>query len=395
MRRAVATVLGVAWGTFAVVGLGAFGTGLEENMATRAAGMGQGIVIFWPGRTTQPWQGIPEGRALRVRAEQVRDLAEQVPGLARVSPEYSRFARLKRGEAIYRPQLTGVDPDYGALRKLDPQPGGRFLNARDLAEARDVVFLGDHVAGQLFGADDPVGRTLILADRPFTVVGVLQPKFQDSDYGALDEARAFIPTSTYERLFGARFVHDFVLQATQPEALPDVIDGVFASLGRTLGFDPADRLAFGIWDTTEGDRVRAQAFDAMALLTLLAGALTVLVGAIGVGNLMFLLVRRRQAEIGLRLALGARPRWVMRAVLGEALLLIAAGGALGFLAAAGVAALVGASPLAADLGQPRISGALALGTCTLLAVVGLLAGWFPARRAARLDPATALAEANG
>lgn len=393
LRRVVTTLLGVAWGTFAVVGLGAFGTGIEENMAQRAAGMGEGIVIAWPGRTTLAWEGVPEGRAIRLTAPDVRRLRESVPGIAEISPENSVFARLRRGGQAFLPELTGVDPGYGVLRNLPPQSGGRFLNQADLEQARRVVFLGDRVARQLFGDSDPVGRELVLAESPFMVVGVLQPKEQDSDYGAHDTARAFIPWSTYQQVFGPRFVDNFVVRAKDPALLPSVIDGIYASLARSHHFDPRDREALSLWDTTEADEIRGQIFGAMDLLTLLAGSFTVLVGAIGVGNLMFLVVRRRTGEFGLRMALGARPAWILRGVLMEGMLLVAAGGLLGFLAAAGLAGLVGASPLAASLGQPRISTQLALGVGLLLLLVGLAAGWFPARKAARLDPATALAEA--
>ena len=393
-QRALSTVLGVAWGTFAVVGLGAFSTGLEENMAERSAGMGEGIAVTWPSRTTRPWRGIPEGRFLRLTADEVRDLRDQVPEIAEISPEYTRYERMQRGPYAFRPQVTGVDPDYGPMRTMIPAPGGRFINPVDVAQARRVVFLGDRVARQLFGRQQAVGRSLLLGDAPFTVVGVLATKEQDSDYGARDEARVFIPASTFEQLYGVRFVTNFVMRASHPDRLPRAIDGVYEALGRRLGFDPADRLALLLWDTTEDDRIRAQAFVAMDILMLLAGSFTVLVGAIGVGNLMFLVVRRRTGELGLKMALGARPRWVLRQILCESLVLIAAGGFLGFFAAAGVAGIAGASPLAENLGQPRIAPALGVGVWLLLAVVGLVAGWFPARRAAGLDPAAALTEAR-
>lgn len=392
MRRFVTTVLGVAWGTFAVVGLGAFGAGLEESMATRAAGMGEAIVIAWPGRTTKAWQGVPEGRAIRLRSEEVRQLATRVPGVAAISPEASHYSRMAVGTTMLLPEVTGVDPAYGALRNVEPQPGGRFLSPRDLAEARPVIFLGDRLARNLFGAEEPVGQELIMGETPFRVVGVMQPKEQDSDYGSHDTARAFVPMSTYERVFGARYVENFVVGAHRPELLPEVVRGLYTSLSRSHGFDPMDRDALSLWDTTEADEIRGQIFDAMDLLMLLAGTFTVLVGAIGVGNLMFLVVKRRTPEIGLRMALGARPASILRGILAEALGWVALGGALGFLAAAGLAGLVGASPLSEDLGQPQISTQLALGVVVLLMVVGLGAGWFPARRAARLDPALALAE---
>ena len=394
LRRAVLTVLGVAWGTFSVVGLGAFATGLETRMATRAAGMGEGIVILWPGLTTVLHQGLPAGRRLQVEPADVRELRDSVAGIAEVSPEFTRYVTIRRGDSVFRPQVTGVDASYGALRNLAAESGsgGRFLNPIDVAEARRVVFLGDRVARQLFGSADPIGATLSLVGSPFLVVGVLKSKVQDSDYGAHDDARVFVPTSSFQALFGQRFVDDFVVRARTPERLPAVLDGLFSVLGRRLGFASTDRMAFNIWDTTEGDRVRSQAFLGMRLLTLLAGSLTVLVGAIGVANLMFLVVRRRTNEFGLRMALGARPGSILRMVLVEAVVLVGLGGLLGFLAAGGLAGLVGLTPWTDELGYPRISGELAAAVVGLLVVVGVAAGWVPARRAAGLSPGVALAE---
>jgi putative ABC transport system permease protein len=145
-----------------------------------------------------------------------------------------------------------------------------------------------------------------------------------------------------------------------------------------------------MWDTTEGDRIRSAAFGAMNLLTGMAGVLTLVVGAIGVGNLMFIVVRRRTREIGIQMAMGARPRWILIEFLVQALVLVGAGGLVGFLGAWIMAAVIGASPLVEALGTPRISAWIGLGTVALLGLVGLLAGFFPARRASRLDPVRAL-----
>jgi len=395
--RALSSVLGVAWGTFAVVGLQAFGIGLEESMALRAQGMGEAIVVAWPSRTTLPWRGVPEGRGLHVSADDVRALPGDVPEIAAVSPEYGRSLRMRRGTRVFRPQVTGVDPVYGELRNLVPEPGGRFFGPRDLAERRRVVFLGDKVARQLFPDEEAVrvaGAELVLGGTPFTVIGVMRPKDQDSNYGSIDDERVFVPASTFEQVFGARYVSNLVYRAKSRELLPRAIDGVYASLGRRLGFDPDDRAAIDTWDTTEGDQIRGRAFQSMNVMTFLAGLFTLLVGTLGVGNLMYLLVKRRTGEIGIRLALGTPPRSILVGFLAETLVLVAAGGALGFLAAIGLAELVAATPAVEKLGHARVSPTLGAGVVALLFGVALAAGWFPARRAARLDPVLALRSAG-
>ncbi len=388
--RTISTLMGIGWGTFAVVGLLAFGTGLQKQMRERAEGMGSGIVIAWPSRTTQAFRGFPQGRQLLMVDEDVLALGEQVPEIERLSPEYSRMAQVQRGHSIFRTWINGVYPDYESLRQMTPLPGGRFLNRQDQDEARRVLFLGDRIATQLFPDQDPVGRQVILAEVPFTVVGVMQPKPQDSDYGGLDESRVCIPASTFRRVFGDRFVDNFVFSARHTERTASVINQVYQVLGRRLDFNPKDRDALGLWDTTEDSRVRAMIFLAMKTLMGLAGSLTLLVGGVGVANLMFVLVKQRTSEIGLQLAVGARPRWILYDVMVQTVVLVGTGGVLGFAAAWVVATLVGMSPLSDSLGYPHISLAIGGGTVLLLTLVGLVAGYFPARRAARLDPVQAL-----
>lgn len=231
---------------------------------------------------------------------------------------------------------------------------------------------------------------MVVAGSPFTVIGVLEPKLQDSDYNGKDESRTFIPASTYRRLFGDRFVDNFIYRARDRGQTVEVIDEVYAALGQRLGFDPADRDALNTWDTTEGDRIRSSIFDAMAMMSAFAGTLTLLVGGLGVGNLMYVLVKRRTREIGIHLALGALPRWILFEVLLQTMLLITAGGMLGFLGAWGLTSLIALTPLTSALGYPHISPMVAVGTISLLSLVGLAAGIYPARRAAGLDPVGAL-----
>jgi putative ABC transport system permease protein len=354
--RTLTTLAGVGWGTFSVVAIMAFGEGLEEILQERAAGLGRGIVIAWPGTTTRSHGGFPEGRALRFSRADVLALMDDVPELEAVCTEYSQRARVSRGELVFRTRISGVDPVYAALRTQDVEAGGRFLNEADLA-----------------------------------VVGVMARKLQDSDYDGTDDARICIPATTHERVFGRRYVDDFIFRAHDRDLTAGAIRKVDAALGRRLGYHPEDDGALLIWDTTEDEQIRHYIFTAMDVIMGGAGLFTLLVGAVGVGNLMFLLVRRRTREIGIQMAVGARPRWIQQEVLLQTAILVAVGGAAGFLGALAVCAVVGATPLADTIGHPYVSPTVALGTIALLAVIGLLAGWFPARRAAHMDPVQALA----
>jgi putative ABC transport system permease protein len=388
--RTISTLMGVGWGTFAVVAMLAFGTGLEGMMRERGQGMGRGVVVTWINQTTIPFEGFPEGRQLLATDEDILALLTEVPGMGRVSPEYIRAERITLGDLQFRTTLNGVFPAYRDMRSMGVMPGGRFINDEDQRLGRRVMFLGNRIKQQLLGDVNAIGKQVVMAGAPFTVIGVLRPKVQDSDYNGDDDARICIPASTYRRLFGDRWVDNFVFQAAQVENTSQVIDGVYQALGRRLRFDPADRYALNVWDTTENDRIRSIIFLAMRLMVGFAGTLTLLVGGLGVGNLMYVLVKRRTREIGIQMAIGALPRWILLEVMLQTLVLVTAGGLLGFLGAWGVTALVAISPFTEAVGYPHISVWAAAATILLLVFIGLVAGYFPARRAANLDPVQAL-----
>lgn len=388
--RTLSTLMGVGWGTFAVVSMLAFSVGLENQMTERAAGMGNGVVVTWVNKTTLPWQGFPEGRQLLATDEDILAVGAQASGVAQISSEYSRSEQVQIGQAIFRTNLSGVFPAFGEIRSMGVAPGGRFINVEDQRLGRRVMFLGDRIKQQIFGDENAIGKQIVLAGSPFQVIGVLAPKLQDSDYGGLDDVRICIPASTYRRLFGDRFVDNFVYTAKNRRETETTVDQVYGVLGARLGFDPKDRGALNTWDTTEGDKVRESIFTAMRLMTAFAGTLTLLVGGLGVGNLMFVLVRQRTREIGIQMAMGALPRWILMEILTQTFLLVAAGGLLGFLGAWGVTALIALTPITEAVGYPQISFMVGAGTVALLCLVGLAAGLFPARRAASLDPVQAL-----
>ena len=389
--RTSLTVLGIAWGTVAVVVLLAFGVGLERQTKKRFHGLGDRIVILWGGRTTKPFAGFGDGRSIRLQAEDVPLLAREVAEIENISPEYiTQNARLRRGVKAAVPAVTGILPVYGQMRNIIAEAGGRFINDRDVAERRRVAVLGDELAKLLFEHDAPVGQQVFLGDAPFTVVGVMRPKLQNSSYQERDKDRIFIPGTTHYALFGNRFLSNIVYRARSPEVTKAAERRVYETLGRKDRFDPQDKNALAFWDTSEWETRFGQMFVAFNIFFAIVGSFTLLVGGIGVANIMYIVVRERTREIGVRRAVGARRADILRQFFAEALMIVSLGAMLGLLLSVGLVTALGGLPIKEFVGVPTISPQVLTATLVLLAAVAFAAGLMPARRAAALDPVEAL-----
>ncbi len=390
MRTAL-TVLGIAWGTTAVVTLLAFGVGLERQMMVNAQGMGDGIVLVSGNRTTLSHAGFPEGRRIRLVEEDADLLAREIPEIQSITPEYGSWGRhLSVGDRRTEVYLTGVEPEYGELRNVFAQDGGRFLNERDIAHNRRVIVLGDEVKELLFGDEEAVGREVMVGRSPFTVVGVMVPKGQNSSYNARDQDRAFIPITTYRTMVGNRYVNWLLFQPTDPELSGVAADRIREVLGRKYAFDSADPNALSVWDTNEMMTLFKYLFIGFNAFLGIVGSFTLVVGGVGVANIMFVVVHERTREFGIRRAIGARRGDILQQVLLEALLIVAAGALLGFALSLLLTRAAALLPIDEFVGVPTISPLVVGVTVGLLAVIALLAGLLPARRAARLDPADAI-----
>ncbi len=388
--RTVLTMAGLAWGTLAITLLLAFGEGLQAQLLEQQAGLGTNIVIGWSGTTSKPYGGIGRGRRIRLLRDDTRLLAHRVPGLEAVSGEMRKGLLLRYGRRTRRVGVAGVEPVFGRLRNLHPRPGGRFLDGEDQRRRRRVAFLGFRLADQLFGPIDPVGKTIFLQGTPFLVVGVLREKTQTSAYSGRDADTVFVPLATLAVLTGERFLDDIVFRARDPSRTKEVTGQVRRALARRHRFAPDDEEAVSFWDTTEGVRfVRTFMIGFRAFLGIL-GALTLVAAGIGVSNIMSVVVEERTREIGIRMALGATPRRILGRFLAETLLLAVLGGGAGFAAAAGIVAAFPALGLAEYVGDPVISPGVAGTTVAVLGLIALVAGWFPAREAALLDPVRAI-----
>jgi putative ABC transport system permease protein len=286
--------------------------------------------------------------------------------------------------------MSAANSAFAAMRNLIPESGGRYVNDLDLDRRRRVVFIGDKLKQDLFGESEAVGRTVMIDNVPFLVVGVLQKKAQDSSYSGRDQDMAFMPDTTYRGLFGTRYVDNFIFQASEPSLVPEVKRAVYEVLGRRLKFDPADKEAVGMWDTTEGEKFLSVFFLTFRAFLGVIGSFTLMVGGLGVSNIMYVVVEERTREIGIKLAVGAKPRFIQTQFLLETLTLTGIGGLLGFLFTLGVLSVFPLLKLDDYVGTPEASPMVVLTTAALLGLIGFVAGYFPARRASLLDPVVAL-----
>jgi putative ABC transport system permease protein len=388
--RTSLTIFGIVWGTVAVTLLGAFGQGLHKQMITNTAGLGDRIAIAWPGLTSVPWEGLGRGRKIRLHEENIETVRREVPGVVAVSSEYSSTLKLHYGLKTVAVDVSGVWPEFGAMRNLIPQEGGRFINPTDQADQRRTLFLGDKIAGEIFGKEPAVGKTVLLGGSPFLIVGVLQKKIQQSSYQGRDEGRGYIPGSTFRALTGVKYVENFIYQPTSASQSKAVTENVRAILARQLRFDPKDKEALSVWDTAEEFKFLDVFFLSFRLFLAIVGCFTLIVGGIGVSNIMNVVVEERTKEIGIKMALGAKQGWVLRQFLLETLLITCMGGAIGFAFSWLVCSIFPKFGATEYVGDPEISFSVALLTALVLGATGLLAGFFPARDAARLDPVVAM-----
>jgi putative ABC transport system permease protein len=393
-KRIALTVLAIAWGTLSIVMLLSFGEGLKRAFHKSKRGLGENIAILWPGATTKAFAGLPSGRAISFRDEDAALLQGRIPEIESLSREYAKWVGVTNGRKTVNARVRGVDPCFGEIRHIIPQAGGRFLDEIDLDAKRRVIVLGDALATDLFGAEDPVGRSVLINQSSFLVVGVMQPKTMMGMYSGPDKGQASIPATTFKAMFTDAKVQNLVYRPASAAVADQAKAEVYRILGTKYRFDPADTRAVSIWDTREDQRIVDNIGIGIQMFLGVIGALTLFVGGMGVANIMYAVVKERTREIGVKMALGAKMRQVMTPFVLEALLMTVIGGFLGTTVSLGLMAGIAALPLKGEafdfLGRPTFSPGVAFATAAVLGTIGMLAGYFPARRAASVNPAESL-----
>jgi putative ABC transport system permease protein len=230
---------------------------------------------------------------------------------------------------------------------------------------------------------------------PYTVIGVMQKKTQMGMYGGPDANHAVIPITTFRAQFGRDRLNVMVVETERPQQMKQALNRVNQLLGARYGYDPTDDRALSTWDMTKSANVTANIAVGIQLFLGIVGALTLLIGGVGVANIMYAVVKERTREIGVKMALGAKQRWIIAPFVLEALVYTFIGGALGIIIATILVSLTSFVPIESNkvlsfLGRPTLSPQIGVATSAILGLIGLAAGYFPARRAARIDPASTL-----
>jgi len=383
--RAFLTMFGIIWGTVAIVVLIAFGVGFKQQMSINMHGIGESIAIMFPGRTTKAWEGFGTGRPISFIEDDVRLLALQIPELEAVSPEYSTRVPTRVGENILNPLVAGVIPIYGNMRNIIPEPGGRFINQPDVDLRRRVAVIGNRVRDFLFGQTNPIGRVIYVGEVPFTVIGVMQKKTQNSSYNSRDQDRVFIPSATYASVFGAVRLNNIIYKVKDPTIAEEVNDKVRSVLGGRYKFDPTDKDAVWIWDTSRFDKFIFYFFLGFNIFMGLIGSFTLGVAGLGVANIMYIVVQERVKEIGIKRAVGAKRSNILFQFFMETFFIIGLGSFIGFLIAVGLIEALQFIPIREFVGAPVLSMDVVFVTVAILTIIGLIAGLMPARKASNLD----------
>jgi putative ABC transport system permease protein len=387
--RTAMTMFGIIWGTMTVIILLSFGVGVRQQMSKNMHGIGEHIAIVWPGRTSIPFEGYGRDRQIRLTVDDMELLRHEVKGIERISPEFSKWGSSVRvADKINQPNVTGIIPEYGVMRNIWPEPGGRFIDELDLKYKRRVVFLGNRLRDFLFGENaDAIGKYVFIDETPFIVIGVMREKTQPSSYNQRDRDRAFIPMTTHQSIFGFTYVNNFIYQIYDPMGRKAVQQDVFNVLGKKYKFDPNDSETLWIWDTSSMDEFIYYFTMGFNIFMGLIGVITLIVGGIGLANIMYVVVQERTPEIGIRRSVGAKRRNIFGQFIFEAFVVIGIGAFIGFLIAVALINLIAALPIQdfkEAVGTPVFNPVVALVTVLILTTIGFMAGFFPARRAARL-----------
>jgi putative ABC transport system permease protein len=386
--RSALTMLGIIIGVGAVIAMIAVGSGAKKRIAEQIASMGSNLLIVLSGSSTSGGLRFGSGTVPTLTVDDAKAILSEIPSVKYVAPSLPGVAQVVYGNQNWSTSVQGTTPEMLDIREW-PLTSGRSFTQQDLDGATKVCLLGTTVVENLFGGIDPVGQIVRIQKVPFTVIGVLADKGQTS-YGRDQDDTIFVPlTTAQKRLFGMQFpgmVRTITVQARGPEVMRRVEEEINAVLRQRHRIQPRQDNDFTVRNLTE---IMSTAQETASVMSWLLGAIasiSLMVGGIGIMNIMLVSVTERTREIGIRIAVGAKGRDILLQFLIESLVLSLAGGTLGI-----AFGITGTVILSTFTQWPVLFSVEAILLAFLFSsLVGIFFGFYPARKASLLNPIEAL-----
>jgi putative ABC transport system permease protein len=400
-RRTLLTMFGIAWGIISITVMVAAGEGLGDGIQKNQQTFGKDVMIVFAGRTSMQAGGARAGRVMHWMEDDYVAVAAESPACKYVMPELGNDVQVRSLFNSGTIPVVGALPPFSEIRSVAPAEG-RFYNDEDNDNARNVAFLGSDTKKQLFAERQAMGQTVWLNGIPYTVIGIMKSKDQNSSYDGFDTRKIFIPFNSMRRDFPNKppavehTVDRLLVAPWSLETHKDCVRQLRRTLGRLHNFDPRDEEAASIWDTVKNAEANRMIIVGMEIFMGAVGIATLFLGGLSVMNVMLVSVRERTREIGVRMALGATRRSILRQFFLETIFVVALSGGAGLVLSYGFCALVNLAPMPPFFSGMLTSWKIALLSVSLLGLISILSALYPANRAASVDPIEALRfEAGG
>jgi putative ABC transport system permease protein len=383
--RAFLTMLGIIIGVGAVIAMVAIGEGAKSTIRAQIASLGTNVLIVLPGSNSQGGVRLGTGNVNTLLDSDARAIVRELPSVSFASPILRRPEQVVAGNLNWGTLAQGVAPEFQQIRDWQVADG-RFLHEGDMESAAKVAVIGETVARELFGNDNPIDMVIRIRNIPFRVVGLLAPKGQTGQGTDQDDTLLIPYTTMQKRLMRTTWVQSIVVKAVSAERVPEAQEQITLLLRQRHRINQDREDDFNIRNLSDIAEAAQTTARVMAVLLGSVASISLLVGGIGIMNIMLVSVTERTREIGIRMAVGARGRDIMLQFLVEAVVMAATGGLIGIFLG------IGSSEVLKQWAQwPTLISPTIVAIAFLFSgAVGVFFGFYPAKKAANLDPIEAL-----